>query len=137
MFVPLSVSTQAFVGADIYLNIYSSNISISPTQTRGIGPGAEPSDTIVPYLPPHVQKGAPIHRYAMILFEQTERIDPGAWVGKIDRDHFTMRGLQARLKLKTIGAFVWRGKWDEHTKGIMQKHNLPGWDIMYTRIKDV
>lgn len=116
----------------------SSNIFISPSQTQAIGTGAKPSDTIVPYLPPHVQKGSPYHRYSMFVFKQPDdqRIDPTTLVGKIDRETFNMRNFQAKHKLETIGAFMWRGEWDEGTKQIMQKHNLPGWDIMYTRRKD-
>ncbi|KAG0125872.1 phosphatidylethanolamine-binding protein [Tuber indicum] len=114
-----------------------SNIPISPMQTTAVGYSAKPADTLVPYLPPHAQKGAPYHRYAMIVFKQPEKIDAAALEGNIDRDEFTMRGFQSKNKLSTIGAFMWRVEWDSHTKEIMQKHNLPGWDIMYKRIKDV
>jgi len=91
----------------------------------------------VPYLPPHAQKGAPYHRYTMIVFEQPGKIDKTALEGSISRDSFTMRGFQDKNKLHPIGAFMWRAEWDNHTKEIMQKHNLSGWDIMYKRIKDV
>jgi large subunit ribosomal protein L35 len=114
-----------------------SNIPISPMQTTAVGYSAKPADTLVPYLPPHAQKGAPYHRYAMIVFKQPEKIDAAALEGNIDRDDFTMRGFQSKNKLCSIGAFMWRVEWDSHTKEIMQKHNLPGWDIMYKRSKDV
>lgn len=42
----------------------------------------------------------------------------------------------AKQKLETIGAFMWRTEWDAHTKDLMQRHNIPGWDTMYVRVKD-
>ena len=121
----------------ILTNTFSSNIPISPMQTTAVGRLAKPADTIVPYLPPHAQKGAPYHRYTMIVFEQPGKINTTSLEGSISRDNFTMRSFQDINKLHPIGAFMWRVEWDSHTKEIMQKHNLPGWDIMYKRIKDV
>ncbi|CUS09731.1 unnamed protein product [Tuber aestivum] len=126
-----------FAHRQTHVNTFSSNIPISPAQTTAVGPLAKPADTIVPYLPPHAQKGTPYHRYAMIVFKQPGKIDPATLGGDINKDYFTMRGFQDKNKLCSIGAFMWRVEWDSHTKEIMQKHNLPGWDIMYKRIKDV
>ncbi|PWW79486.1 PEBP-like protein [Tuber magnatum] len=114
-----------------------SNIPISPAQTTAVGRLAKPADTIVPYLPPHAQKGVPYHRYAMIVFRQPGKIDRATLEGNVNRDNFTMRSFQDKNKLCPIGASMWRVEWDSHTKEIMQKHGLPGWDTMYKRIKDV
>lgn len=112
---------------------------VSPTQTQAFGTGANPCDEIVPYLPPCVQKGAPYHRYAMFVFQQPDnaRIDAGALVGTIDRETFNLRAFQTKQRLETIGAFMWRGQWDDGTKEVMQRNGIEGWDIMYTRVKDI
>ncbi|RPB15908.1 PEBP-like protein, partial [Morchella conica CCBAS932] len=112
-----------------------SNIPISPLQTQAIGTGAKPSDTLLPYLPPHVQKGSPYHRYALFVFEQpgNNRLDSNL---KIDRETFNMRAFQEKHALKTVGAYMWRGRWDEDTMEVMKRNELPGWDVMFTRVKD-
>ncbi|KAI5836868.1 phosphatidylethanolamine-binding protein [Morchella snyderi] len=115
-----------------------SNIPISPTQTQAIGTGAKPSDTLLPYLPPHVQKGSPYHRYALFVFEQPDnkRLGPELLAGKIDRETFNLRSFQKKHELKTVGAYMWRGRWDDGTKDVMERNGLPGWDVMFTRVKD-
>ncbi|KAF8246361.1 PEBP-like protein, partial [Wilcoxina mikolae CBS 423.85] len=122
---------------DYRLHWLVSNIHISPAQTQAIGTGAQPSDTIVDWLPPHVQKGSPYHRYAMIVFKQPGSIDVSPLKGNIKRDGFVLRSFQSKQKLETIGAFMWRGQWDAHTTQLMQKHGLEGWDKMFVRKKDV
>lgn len=114
-----------------------SNIPISPLQTQAIGTGAKPSDTIVEWLPPHVQRGSPYHRYAVIVFKQSDKIDAEALKGKIRRPGFNTRSFQDLNKLKAIGAHLFRGEWDEHTAQVMQRHRLEGWDRMLVRTKDV
>lgn len=124
-------------GFRYHLHWLLANIAISPTQTQAVGTGAAPSDEIVPYLPPHVQKGSPYHRYSMFVFQQPDntRIDPATLVGKVERDGFNLRSFQTKMKLRTIGAFMWRGEWDEGTKQVMKDHGITGWDVMYTRVK--
>lgn len=114
-----------------------SNISISPTQTQALGVGAAPSDTIVKYLPPHVQKGSPYHRYGMIVFQQPGKIDAQALrKTSIKREEFNLRSFMAKQNLETIGAYMWRSVWDENMKDVMIRNNLPGWDKMFIRRKD-
>lgn len=114
-----------------------SNIEISPSQTQALGVGAKPSDTIVKYLPPHVQKGLPYHRYGMIVFQQPGKLDAAALRAQnIERDGFNLRSFQAKQKLEPIGAYMWRAQWDENTKEVMVRNNLPGWDQMFVRRKD-
>ena len=112
-----------------------SNVPISILQTQAIGMHSKPSDTIVPYLAPHVQKGIPYHRYGLFVFKQEGPIDAKALEGKIDRDTFNLRSFQAKQKLEAIGATMWRNEFDEHTKDVMQRNNLPGWDFMWQRVK--
>lgn len=83
-----------------------------------------------------MQKGSPYHRYALFVFEQpgNNRLDPAAI--KIDRETFNLRAFQEEHALKAVGAHMWRGRWDEDTKEVMQRNALPGWDVMFTRVKD-
>ncbi|KAF8477133.1 phosphatidylethanolamine-binding protein [Kalaharituber pfeilii] len=112
------------------------NIPISHIQTQAIGQGAKKSDFIMPYLPPHVQKGIQYHRYAMFVFRQQDKINAEELKGKIDRDKFNMRSFQSKQDLHVIGAFMWRNEFDEHTKEVMDRHGLEGADIMWERVKD-
>ncbi|KAI5816060.1 phosphatidylethanolamine-binding protein [Pyronema omphalodes] len=114
-----------------------SNIPLSHTQTQAFGTGAKPSDQIVQWLPPHVQKGAPYHRYALVVLRQEDKLDAVALKeSNIKRDRFVLRSFQAKNKLSPIGAFMFRGQWDTYTKELMQKHNLPGWDQQFVRINE-
>ncbi|KAI5790136.1 phosphatidylethanolamine-binding protein [Geopyxis carbonaria] len=113
-----------------------SNIPISPTQTQAIGTQAKPSDTLVEWLPPHVQKGSPYHRYAMLVFRQPGKIDSTTLGGEIKRDGFNLRSFQAKQNLENIGAFMWRAQWDDNMKDVMQRNALPGWDMMFVRQKN-
>ena len=128
-----NVKTDSF---DYRLHWLVSNIHISPAQTQAVGTSALPSDTIVDWLPPHVQKGSAYHRYAMIVFKQPGRIDAEALKGTIKRDGFIMRSFESKQKLEPIGAFLFRGQWDEHTKQVMQDNGLDGWDKMFVRRKE-
>ena len=114
------------------------NIKISPTQTQAVGDWARTPDTLVDWLPPHVQKGAPYHRYSLIVFKQLHgAMDVSGLANKTKRDGFNLRRFQTMHALEPIGAFMWRAQWDEHTKDLMQRHRLPGWDSMLVRKKAV
>ncbi|KAI5811082.1 phosphatidylethanolamine-binding protein [Peziza echinospora] len=112
-----------------------SNIPISHLKTQAIGTTSPPSDTIVSYLPPHVQKGIPYHRYSLFVFKQSEKIDAQALEGKVKREVFIMRSFQAKHNLEPIGVFMWRNEWDQYTSEVMKRHDLPGHDIMWRNVK--
>ena len=122
---------------DYRLHWLVANIPISPKQTQAIGSGSGPADEIMSWLAPHVQLGDPYHRYSMIVFKQAARLDPAALKAKNGvRDGFKMRSFKDANNLEAIGAFLWRGKWDENTAQVMKDNNLPGWDKMLVRKKD-
>jgi len=52
---------------------------------------------------------------------------------ELKRDTFYLRSFQDKHKLTAIGAFLWRGVWDEGTKDVMKRNNLPGWDVRFER----
>jgi len=121
------------------------NIPISFTQTQAIGYPAPKgaADVVVPWLPPHVQKGIPYHRYGLFVFKQNEKIDGeearrklGDGKGGWKRDGFVLRSWQTKMGLEAIGATVWRNEWDEGTKGVMERHGLKGADMMWVRVKE-
>lgn len=120
-------------GFDYRLHWLVSNIRVSPHNTQAIGVTAHSSDTIVKWLPPHVQKGIPYQRYAMIVFRQQDKMDVSLMKGNTERRGFIMRSFQQKNQLVPIGAFMWRGKWDENTKQVMQRNGLEGWDKMFVR----
>ena len=119
---------------DYRLHWIVANIPISPSQTQAIGTGAGPSDLIKEWMPPAVQKGAPYHRYSMIVFKQPGRLDPEVLKAQQKlRTGWIMRRFQDSNKLEAIGAFMFRGQWDEHTKEVMQRNEIEGWDKMFVR----
>lgn len=118
------------------------NIKISHKSPQAIGYPAERSDLVIPWLPPHVQKGISYHRYGLFVFEQRNPIDAEMTKkslqdaeGNLKRDKFTLRSFQSKNELSPIGAFMWRNEWDEHTKEVMGRHGLEGADIMWQRVK--
>ena len=123
---------------DYRLHWLVANIKISPTQTQAVGDWTRSPDTLADWLPPHVQKGSPYHRYSLVVFKQPRgAMDVSGLADKIKRHRFNLRSFKAKHTLEPIGAFMWRAQWDEHTKDLMQRHGLPGWDAMLVRKKAV
>ncbi|KAF8451872.1 phosphatidylethanolamine-binding protein [Terfezia claveryi] len=121
------------------------NVPISFTQTQAIGYPApkNAADVVVPWLPPHVQKGIKYHRYGLFVFKQDRRIDGEKARGKLTdgkggwkREGFVLRSWQAKMGLEAIGAAVWRNEWDEGTRVVMERHGLDGADMMWGRVKE-
>ncbi|KAA8901688.1 phosphatidylethanolamine-binding protein [Sphaerosporella brunnea] len=117
------------------------NIPLSHLQQQAIGTGAKPSDVVWEWIPPHVQKGSPYHRYTLILFKQPARFDVEDLKNKLapnkmDSYNFMARSFMQKHALEPIGAFMFRGEWDEHTKKVMQRNKLKGWDQQLVRVKE-
>jgi large subunit ribosomal protein L35 len=118
-----------------------SNIEISPIQQQAVGTGAKPADVVWDWVPPHVQKGSPYHRYSLILFEQPAKFDAedlkkSLWPNKMKNYNFIMRSFMMKHNLEPVGAFMFRGQWDQHTKEVMRRNNLEGWDQQLVRVKE-
>ncbi|KAF2180899.1 PEBP-like protein [Zopfia rhizophila CBS 207.26] len=114
----------------------ASNIPISPTQTsiplnqldqtrKVFQKKAADKNIALPWLPPWANKGAPYHRLAVFVMEQSEAkaLDVSA-IGKTKRDGFVLRSFMDKLKLTPIGITLFRTKWDENMAGVMQRAGL-------------
>lgn len=122
------------------------NIPISPTSTSiHLSKLSEADQIVIPWLPPYAQKGAPYHRLAVFIVQQTgdealqdTRLNVETMnKGRIyKRDSFTMRRFLANQKgLKPIGVHLFRSKWDEGTDGVMTRAGIEGINVEYTRKK--
>jgi large subunit ribosomal protein L35 len=109
---------------------------------------------VLPWLPPHAQKGSPYHRLAVVVLQQPDGvlIDAATALAgpagektaaaaaaeeseDIDaaRMDFSLRDFVARHALKPIGAHLFRTVWDEGTAEVMQRAGLPGADVELRR----
>jgi large subunit ribosomal protein L35 len=116
----------------------SCNIPISPTQTSlPLSHADKESQLVLPWLPPFSQKGAPYHRYSIFVLEQApgQTLDVAALKEKTERDGFNLHGFVDRHKVKPIGLGLFRSVWDEGTLGVMQRHEIPGADVEFKRIR--
>jgi large subunit ribosomal protein L35 len=114
------------------------NIPISPTQTSlPLSHADKDSQLVLPWLPPFSQKGAPYHRYSIFVLEQApgQTLDVAALKEKTERDGFNLHGFVDRNKVKPIGLGLFRSVWDEGTLGVMQRHEIPGADVEFKRIR--
>ncbi|KAF1969071.1 PEBP-like protein [Bimuria novae-zelandiae CBS 107.79] len=116
----------------------ASNISIAPDQTSipfttlqqqstkaEKAGNVEEQKVALSWSPPWAHKGAPYHRMAIFVLEQKDAQPLN--ISKIKsekRDGFILRSFVDRMKLKPIGATLFRTKWDESMEGIMKRHGL-------------
>ena len=114
---------------------FAANVPISPTSTSVPLSFLSPeSQVLLPWLPPHAQKGSPYHRLAVLVLQQP----PGEAAmlpmrHDLDRERFNIRSYQNTYHLKPIGAFLFRTQWDEGTAEVMARVGLPGADIELKR----
>lgn len=113
----------------------ASNVPISPSQTSIPLQRIDQEDKkteneaarkiAVPWLPPWAHKGAPYHRLAVFVLEQSEAkaldvLD----IKKTKRNSFILRSFVDSHKLKPIGVALFRTKWDESMAGVMERAGL-------------
>lgn len=115
------------------------NIQISPVQPSvDLASLATDSQVLLPWLPPHAQKGSPYHRLSVVVLQQKDDIpiDVGAASKMVQRDGFSVRSFMSRHKLlKPISASLFRATWDENTAAVMARAGLEGADIELKRKK--
>jgi large subunit ribosomal protein L35 len=123
-------------GFDYQCHFLAVNVPLSPTSIRvALGELSADSQVILPWLPPHAQKGSPYHRLAIFVMEQKDQkpLDYGKVAAKAQREDFRLRALETRHQLKPIGVHLFRTKWDEHMAEVMQEAGIHGWDIEFKR----
>lgn len=123
-------------GFDYRCHFLALNIPISPANSSvpltRLGP-----QTVLSWLPPTAQKGAPYHRLAVFVLQHrnNQALDLDAVRQKTRRERFNLRSFQDRYSLTPVGAHMFRSQWDEGTAGVMARANLPGAEIEWHRKK--
>ena len=146
------------------------NVRVEPRMGRiepwamsdGQGPdGAEGGDSgeiVLPWMPPHAQRGSPYHRLAVLVFEQPRPDSLEAAAALVageplledgptrlpaaelrermtERVGFSVRDFKRRYALRVVGASMFRSVWDEGTAGVMRTAGLPGAEIEWRQKK--
>jgi large subunit ribosomal protein L35 len=117
-----------------------SNILITPTNnTVDLAKLKAEDNTILPWTPPFAQKGSPYHRISLWVFEQPnqEKLDTAALAKVVPRKNFVLRRFVDKQKLKPqpLGVTMFRTQWDDSTKDVMERHNIPGADLEFKNKK--
>lgn len=116
-----------FIAANIPIDCLTKNISLNRISKQ-------PEHLAVPWLPPTAQEGSPYHRLSIwVLRQKHNRPLDIKRLQKIKRDGFTLTKFISSLKVKPIGFNMFRSEWDAHTRQVMERHGIPGADIVYRR----
>lgn len=119
-----------FMAANVPLSHATKNISLSRLS------GGSKEHLAVPWLPPTSQEGAPYHRLSVWILEQAggEKLDV-AKLGEAysGRDDFNLRSFQGEHKAAPFGFNMFRTEWDEGTAKVMERHGIPGAEIVFRR----
>ena len=124
------------------------NVTLSPTTTSlPLSKLDEDDHIVLPWLPPYAQKGAPYHRLAVFVIQQTDA-DNEAGKGRsfdvkalrksagCQRDGFMIRRFVNGPKpLRPIGMHLFRSQWDEGTDGVVTRAGVEGMNVEFTRKK--
>ncbi|KAF3770938.1 PEBP-like protein, partial [Cryphonectria parasitica EP155] len=119
-----------FMAANIPVDCLTKNISL-------IRVSKDQDKLAVPWLPPFSQEGAPYHRLSVWILEQHEGAELD--VAKLreeysnNRDGFSLRSFKSEQNVRPYGFNMFRTIWDEGTKAVMQRHGIPGADIVFRR----
>ncbi|KAL2405655.1 Large ribosomal subunit protein mL38 [Exophiala dermatitidis] len=123
---------------DSRCHFLASNITISPAQPRvDLAKLSAESQVLLPWLPPHAQKGSPYHRLSIVVLQQKDNvpIDLNVAKQKVQRDGFTVRSFMSRHLLTPVSASLFRTKWDETMAAVMARAGLEGADVELKRKK--
>lgn len=117
------------------VHFIASNIELSPTKTSiPLGRVIEKDQLGLEWLPAFSQKGAPYHRMAIFLLEQTpgQKLDTAA-INELykGRDDFSLKSFRDKFSLKPFGFTMFRTVWDDNTAGVMERHGLEGADVEF------
>lgn len=96
-------------------------------------------DAAVPWLPPTSQKGAPYHRLAIFVLEQSagpaSPIDAAKltelYGGAGGRDGFSLKSFRDKFGMSPVGFTMFRTVWDEGTAEVMERHGIPGAEVEF------
>jgi len=130
-----NLETDSF---DTRCHYLASNITISPTQPLvNLATLSSETQVLLPWLPPHAQKGSPYHRLSIIILQQKDNVPVDLQVAKqrVQRVGFSVRSLMSRHMLTPVSASLFRTKWDDSTAAVMTRAGIEGADIELKRKK--
>lgn len=120
-----------FIASNIEIDSLTKNISLNTISK-------EPAEKLaVPWLPPTAQEGAPYHRLSIWILRhkcnQPRDIKKlqEEWLNR--RDGFKLKDFISQYKMTPIGFNIFRSIWDPHTRQVMERHGIPGADVVYRR----
>lgn len=118
-------------GYDYRCHFLASNIPLSPTTPSILLSKLENGHIILPWMPPHAQKGSKYHRLTIFVMEQGEQqpIDIDAARTKAQRLGFNLRSFNDRHRIVPITATLFRNIWDESTTDVMERAGIEGANI--------
>ena len=108
------------------------NVPISHTSTLvDLSKLSPESQVLLPWFPPHAQKGSPYHRLSVFVMEQKDQkpLDYEIVAKKVQREDFRLRSLETRHQLKPIGVHLFRNQWDDNTAAVMKEYGLEGANV--------
>ncbi|RUS15326.1 phosphatidylethanolamine-binding protein [Endogone sp. FLAS-F59071] len=95
---------------------FRTNVPLSTTSPTIVG-----GDIILPYVPPHPQRGTKYHRYTIIAFEQPEEGKKRVQAVAEKRTQFDTASFRKQYDLTPKGVTFFRGVWDESVSRIYKK----------------
>lgn len=123
-------------GFDYRCHYLAVNIPISPTSTSlPLSRLSQDSQVILPWLPPHAQKGSPYHRLSVFVLRQPESktLDVPSLREKTKQENFNLRSFNDKHGLTPFGVHMFRTIWDEGTAGVMKRAGVKGAEIEFHR----
>ncbi|PHH62608.1 hypothetical protein CDD81_6842 [Ophiocordyceps australis] len=113
------------------------NVPLSPTTpSLPLSRIKSSQQLLVPWAPPHAQKGSPYHRLCIVLFEQDGPVD-GVEALRHKFTHptsrFSLRRLCDFIPVRPFGFNLFRTKWDDDMADVMRRFNIPGYDMELKR----
>ncbi|KAF8707932.1 PEBP-like protein, partial [Rhizoctonia solani] len=111
-------STKSFT---TYLHAFQPNISLSATKTQiSLTIAPETSETSLPYIPPHPQRGTPYHRYTTLLLPQSSELSVN--MSELPRENFDVRKAYKEYDFAVGGGIhMFRETWDETVGSVYKK----------------
>lgn len=121
-----------FMAVNIPVNCLTKNISLQELGRK------QQEKLVVPWLPPFSQEGAPYHRLSLWILEQAEGEQLKVNVlqksyNKDTRDGFSLQHFRGLARVKPLGFNIFRSEWDEGTAKVMERHGIPGADVVFRR----
>ena len=92
---------------------------------------------LLPWLPPHAQKGRPCHRLSVFVLQQKDTVPVNLEVAAkhVKHNNFILRSSMDRHLLKPIGVYLIRNKSGEGTVTVLRRAAIEGADVESKRIK--